>query len=241
MTVYETEVRQNVSIMGNGTSNGGILGKLRVNGDGRIYGDADCLIFRCNGSAEVEGSLRSRETRVNGQLNVNDNLEAEQMKINGGLKAGGSARIGHIHVNGDLLIGNTLSSVKLTVNGTLEARDEIGVENLTVRGKIKAGRALYGREINIKLHGGSSQVSRMTGESISVSISRLARVIGSLHITSLKTGHIEGDDIFLENTIADTVRGRRVTIGRGCVIGLVEYSEELRTDRSAEILNAERI
>lgn len=241
MMVYETGVRQNVSIMGNGTSNGGNLGKLRINGEGRIYGDADCLVFRCNGSAEAEGSLRCRETRINGQLNVRNDLEAEQMKINGGLKTGGNARFGHVNINGDLSIGNTLSAVKLTVNGTLEVRDEIGVEDLTVRGRIKAGDELFGREIKMKLHGGPSHVSKMTGEVISVSVSRLAKIIKTPLSGRLETRLIEGDDIFLENTKADTVRGRRVTIGQGCVIGMVEYSEELKTDRNAEILNAERI
>ena len=40
-------------------------------------------------------------------------------------------------------------------------------------------------------------------------------------------GDIEGDDVDLEYTEADVVRGRRVRIGEGCSIGRVEYSESL--------------
>lgn len=240
MTGYTADVRQDVSIMGSGTSAGGTLGKVRINGDGRIYGSGDCMTFRCNGTAVVEGSLRSRDAKVNGQLSVDEHLEAEQMKINGGLKVGGGSRIGHIHINGDLSVGNSLSAAKMTINGTLEAGDEIGAEDLTVRGQVNAGGALYGREINIKLYGGFSKVSRMTGQVISVSISRLARFIGSPRVGGLRTDYIEGDEIFLENTKADTVRGRSITIGRGCVIGQVIYSEQLKTDKDAEIISIER-
>lgn len=42
-----------------------------------------------------------------------------------------------------------------------------------------------------------------------------------------QAGDIEGDDVDLEYTQADVVRGRRVRIGEGCSIGRVEYSESL--------------
>lgn len=240
MAVYETESRQNVSIMGTGSSAGGVLGKVKINGDGRIHGNGDCLSFHCNGSAVVGGSLRCREGRVNGQLRVDDHLDAERMKINGGLQIGGSGRIGQLHMNGDISIGSSLSVVKMTIFGTLEASEEIGTENMTVRGRIKIGKALYGREINMKLHGKGSKVKRITGESITVSVSRLTKLMGSPREGILNAEYIEGDHIFLEHTKADTVRGRRVTIGRGCVIGQVEYSEDLKTDKDAEVINVVR-
>ena len=46
---------------------------------------------------------------------------------------------------------------------------------------------------------------------------------------------IEGDDIHLENTIADTVRGKRIAIGPGCRIGTVEYTETLSVHDDAEV------
>jgi hypothetical protein len=46
---------------------------------------------------------------------------------------------------------------------------------------------------------------------------------------------IEGDDVYLEGTHADVVRGRSVCIGPGSRIGNVEYSESLAIDPEAEV------
>ncbi len=43
------------------------------------------------------------------------------------------------------------------------------------------------------------------------------------HVGNLQTSIVEGDDIYLEHTIAEVVRGNNVTIGPGCEISVVEY------------------
>ena len=47
---------------------------------------------------------------------------------------------------------------------------------------------------------------------------------------------IEGDDIYLENTIAKVVRGNNITIGSGCAkIDLVEYKDNLKQNEESEV------
>ena len=46
---------------------------------------------------------------------------------------------------------------------------------------------------------------------------------------------IEGDDIYLENTHAKVVRGNNITLGPGCEIELVEYKNDFKQDKEAEI------
>jgi len=46
---------------------------------------------------------------------------------------------------------------------------------------------------------------------------------------------VAGDIVHVESTRAGTVRGRRVTIGAGCRIEVVEYSESLQIDPHAEV------
>jgi hypothetical protein len=46
---------------------------------------------------------------------------------------------------------------------------------------------------------------------------------------------IEGDEIFLENTHARIVRGKKITIGEGCEIEMVEYSESLEVSPKARV------
>jgi hypothetical protein len=57
----------------------------------------------------------------------------------------------------------------------------------------------------------------------------------------LHTSQIEGDEILLEDTTADIVRGKRVEIGPGCNIESVEYSESLRVVDGATVRNRSRI
>ena len=46
---------------------------------------------------------------------------------------------------------------------------------------------------------------------------------------------IEGDEVRLEYTKADVVRGTNVSLGPGCEIGLVEYTGELNRHEDAVV------
>jgi cytoskeletal protein CcmA (bactofilin family) len=52
---------------------------------------------------------------------------------------------------------------------------------------------------------------------------------------------IEGDTIYLDNTTADIVRGQSITLGRGCRIGTIEYSESLTQHPSAVVGRTQRV
>jgi len=58
---------------------------------------------------------------------------------------------------------------------------------------------------------------------------------------SLRAKVIEGDEVSLENTKADVVRGNKVKIGQGCEIGLVEYRSDLLEDKNATIKISKKI
>ena len=51
----------------------------------------------------------------------------------------------------------------------------------------------------------------------------------------LTASSIEGDEIELEDTTADVVRGKRVVIGPGCHIKTVEYIDTLDVHEDAEV------
>lgn len=52
---------------------------------------------------------------------------------------------------------------------------------------------------------------------------------------TLEVETIEGEDIDLESTKAELVRGRNVVIGAGCEIERVEYSGTLTVDKAAKV------
>ena len=51
---------------------------------------------------------------------------------------------------------------------------------------------------------------------------------------------IEGDDISLEATSAQIIRGRRVKVGDRCRIDTVEYGESLEVSSKAAIQNQKK-
>jgi hypothetical protein len=52
---------------------------------------------------------------------------------------------------------------------------------------------------------------------------------------------IEGDEILLENTKADVVRGKNVQIGKGCEIGLLEYQDSYKLETGSVVMTARAI
>ena len=75
----------------------------------------------------------------------------------------------------------------------------------------------------------ASRGIRIGGSSIRIYKPTQVSLLGLFHgsVSCAQVGDIEGDDVDLEYTQADVVRGRRVRIGEGCSIGRVEYSESL--------------
>lgn len=78
----------------------------------------------------------------------------------------------------------------------------------------------------------------MGGSIISVKSSRgkLLEGLFTGNKSILKANLIEGDEIELENTEAEVVRGDKIKIGLGCRIGTVEYRSSLQIHPQSEVL-----
>jgi cytoskeletal protein CcmA (bactofilin family) len=61
------------------------------------------------------------------------------------------------------------------------------------------------------------------------------------HAPAFEAGTIEGNEISLELTKADVVRGHNVTLGDGCEIGLVEYTGTLRKNGDAKVREEKKV
>ena len=101
----------------------------------------------------------------------------------------------------------------------------------------------------IEIHiGGRCRAKEIGGERIEVrraSHSLLAGLVRILDVNSgvsrLETTVIEADEISLEDTTADVVRGKRIEIGAGCRIGTVEYEEKLSVRDDAEVRDRRQV
>ncbi|WP_433956408.1 hypothetical protein [Paenibacillus taichungensis] len=215
-----SDKKHDISIIGDGSSSGGVYGKVKVVGDSSFNDNLFCDQFKCTGTSVVYGSLKSTDIKITGTLTLKErsvvgsdeqegnhasNLyaKAEHMKV-----------VGELHVSGDCQVENMKLNGRFTITGTLSA------ESMTL--KIM----------------GPSEVKEMGGSIISVKNSRgkLLEGLFTGNKSILKADLIEGDEIELENTEAEVVRGDKIKIGAGCRIGTVEYRSSLQIHPQSEVL-----
>ncbi|MFC4778210.1 hypothetical protein ACFO9Q_15525 [Paenibacillus sp. GCM10023252] len=204
-----------LSIHGVNTAAGGSYQHVEIHGVGRIGSDLTSESFEAHGHVRLGGDLRTEELSSHGHLSIQGDLLAATGSLDGMATVRGRVRGEQLELNGMLTVHGDCEVEQLKVNGNLE-----------VRGLLSAGT------LDIQLHG-SSKAAEIGVESIRVR--KLPRskwhalwswAIPKLN-PELEAHTIEGDEIELTLTTAQYVRGNRVVIGPGCVIGRVEYRDEL--------------
>jgi cytoskeletal protein CcmA (bactofilin family) len=157
--------------------------------------------------------------RLTGEGTVNGDLTCERLW-----------GIGQIDVTGDL------HSEVIKVLGQLSVQGNCNAEFLHVKGTLNIGGLLNGGKIDLRLFGGC-EIKEIGGGVIRVK--RNGR--GWVDHKSLTVATIEGDDICLEWTHAKVVRGKRVEIGPGCDIDLVEYQNDFQHSPRARVKEFRRV
>jgi cytoskeletal protein CcmA (bactofilin family) len=226
-------------INGSGSSVGGRYESVAIKGSGKIDGDLFCTMFSIAGSGLVEGNLETAEGKINGSGTIEGNLNAETFKINGSGKIRGSVAGNSFAVSGSGTVGENLNVQNVKIEGSVKVGHDCNAELFTASGTFEINGLLSADEVNIRLYHLKSRAAEIGGEKISVTVGPPAGVnilktminIGLLN-PSLEAEVIEGDDIRLENTAANIVRGNNVFIGSGCDIGTVEYKG--RYEKSAD-------
>lgn len=202
---------------------GGVYGNVVLEGVSKIHGDVKTNTFRVDGLLTLEGGLIAETVDGNGKLKVNGALQSFSLSLDGMLTIGGKLECENCTVNGGLTVKKDGEVERFTgegffkVEGLLSAgtldfnmqgqckAQEIGVENLKVR---QSGSKVWG-----KLFGGVIPMFK----------------------AELVTDSIEGNQLDLEYTQANVVRGDVVILGPGCHIGLVEYGTRLSVHPDAVV------
>ncbi|MDQ0172450.1 polymer-forming cytoskeletal protein [Paenibacillus tundrae] len=233
---------------------------LNVNGTLKIYGALYTESVTVNGMAKVEGELQTTSLDVNGTMGVHGPARAETTTVNGMCTINGPLVSSRVRVDGMTTINGALATPELTVNGKCNVRGRVDSEridiggmatidgdvqgeSISVQGNLKVGGLLNADTVEIRLYT-SSSAREVGGERIDIrrrERSGFWKALGLGGAPSFRAELIEGDEIMLEDTEADTVRGTRVHIGRGCNIRLVEYSGDLSVDPEARIGRIEQI
>ena len=236
-----SEERQSASISGSGNLSGGTYSRISISGSGKVNGDIVVEEMKISGSGKVNGKCEAGQITVSGSGTFTDAVLAEEFRISGSGKVGGEVRAKELKCSGSFQTTGGIASDYIKISGSLRTGGDVEADIFRATGGFEIHGLLSADKIEIHL-GGRCRAKEIGGERIEVTrgssslLAGLVRILGvGGGVMGLETAVIEADEILLEDTHADVVRGKSVVIGPGCRIGLVEYVDELRVDSDAEV------
>jgi cytoskeletal protein CcmA (bactofilin family) len=226
--------KQNLVINGSGSYGGGAYQKIKIRGEGTITADFECDAFKTFGTSEALKNARAVQYDVFGESKVRGDLRCEAMKIFGTTEVGGNASIGKAKIFGTLEVGERFSGDEANIKGSLSVKGDAEFETFKSTGSFDISGLLNVGTMDVSLRFGTSSAREIGGEKIFVK-KKASFLPFNKGEGRLVARLIEADEVFLENTKADIVRGKRIQIGAGCEIGVVEYTESLKVDLEATV------
>lgn len=207
-------------MIGDSTSKGGRYRNVKLTGESTLEGDVDCVKLSQIGELKVKGDMRAEAMRITGECEIKGALAASKIGGRGELKVNSGLRAEKLKFTGNVDVGGNCEAGTFEVNGAFDVEGLVSAEWMDIRffGPCRA------REIG----GGKLRARRSR-------TTKLINLIKSRGQAALAASVIEGDDVELEHTTADVVRGNRVSIGPGCRIGRVEYRDSLSAHKSAVV------
>ncbi|WP_334072123.1 MULTISPECIES: hypothetical protein [Paenibacillus] len=214
-----------MKLVGNNTASGGVYRNVSITGDVEIGGGVDFRSFKCIGNANVDGSLRGGELKTTGNLGVKGSLEAARIRLTGDMEVKGALTGEEIHIFGGCAVKAGIQGGQFHLKGSLQSEGMLNAEHVNIRllGRSTVGE-IVGTRVEIKLHASHKWVPWLPLRDA----------------PELAANVIEGDIVYLENTVAKAVRGEQVTIGPNCRIELVEYRTGFHQDSCSEVARSVR-
>lgn len=237
----------NVTISGSGRFGGGSYNEVTISGSGHCQSDVVCRELHVSGSGHLGGRLECTDNlRASGNVHIDGDTAAGEVKISGAGHFGASLECGGLRVSGAMHVNKTLRAGEVRVSGAIRASD-VEAESFHLSGVADISGLLNAETVEIEFYGAKSSPVRIASIGCTtLKAHRSSRCDGGWGLGRLfrsddkskpmmEAKTIEGDDIELEYTDAEVVRGSRVTIGEGCRIGRVEYTESLNACESCTI------
>ena len=232
---------ENLIINGSGSYPGGRYDKVSIRGEGTIVNDVESSTFHVYGTSEAVENLKTGSVKIFGEAEVKMNMEAEDTLVMGSMMIGGNAHLKKIKILGLLEVGQRLTGDEANIKGSIAVNGDVEYDTFDSSGGFEIKGLLTADTIKVGLRFGQSSAEEIGGGKITVKKRSNSLLPFGKEVGSLVAKVIEGDDIYLENTKADMVRGNIVKIGPGCQIGVVEYRDDFTQDPKATIKTTTQI
>ena len=208
---------------GAGTIPAGEYEAVKVSGAAKLAGDVRCTSLSASGSFGGSGSITcSGGVHFSGSTGIDGPISAGELKASGSFKCKG-LRGGDLCVSGSARVDGDMEGDAIRVSGSINCSGLINADRIEIHiGGVSSAGSIGGSEISVYSENRSGGLSRILfGKNPH----------GAMNVEE----SIEGDDIFLEYVTCPTVIGRRVTVGPGCRIGSVQYSESAEISPEARV------
>lgn len=229
----------NIDISGAGKVAGGEYNNINVSGSGKITGDIKANKFIVAGSGIVLGDIEVNIIETSGAFKTLGNLNViEKIQSSGSFKSEKNIVTNKLNIAGSLNCLGGISFDLLEFGGWLKCMENCEGRKICGEGKLRIDGLLSADEIDIRLLG-ESNINEIGGENIRITEGKRQKIrilcFSYNQKSELNCKIIEGDNIYLENTRAEVVRGNNITIGKNCVIERLEYSGELNINEKSVI------
>ncbi len=226
---------KNLIINGSGSYPGGQYDKISIRGEGTIVNDVECSAFHVYGTSEANENVTTGSIKIMGEAEFKGNVEAKETLVLGTMRVGQYAKLKKMKILGLLEVDESLSGDEATIKGSIAVNGDVEYETFDSSGGFEIKGLLSAEKVKIALRFGESTAAEIGGGTITVKRKKNSILPFGKEIGTLNAKLIEGDDIYLENTSAEVVRGKTVKIGPGCQIGLIEYANGLTENPSSTI------
>lgn len=169
-----------------------------------------------------------------------DDVDAEDINTEGCCKALGNIKCRNFSAEGTFKSSNSIvANEKINLEGIGKIHGDLESKDIQIEGAVKVNGLVSADNIRIEF-GGNSYVNEIGGEKITIEKSKNSgfKFWSNSRIIVINT--IEGDEIYLENTKCNIVRGSKIIIGENCSIEKIEYSDEIKIDCNSQVKNVEK-
>lgn len=220
-------------IMGDAEINGSITAKkVKIMGDSRFHNKLNIDFFTTLGDCNLDDDSIIGLAKIKGDLKAKKDLEVrEDLNVSGEVSVQGRLKGNNIKVLGELRVAKALTFDNINVLGGLETSGDCEGNNFYSKGGLKINGLLSADKIEI-VPKSRCIIEEIGGSEIIVRKSRWI----DFGYGSLTSKVIEGDNIILQDTECEVVRGHNITILEGCSIGKVEYTGKITIDKNSKVV-----
>ncbi len=231
---------QSLRVSGSSQIPGGHYDTVHGSGSIRIEGNVTANSFHTSGSIRGHGGLKTKTFHASGSTRLQGSVEMVEGSCSGSFHVDGGLRVlGQLTLSGSSRISGGVAGEKVRGSGALTVGEEVALEAIRWSGSVRCPGLISADCIDFNLQG-RSEVGELAGAKIRVARGSGAKVVrwlsfGSTANGDLTVAEVSGDEVMLEVTAAQVVRGDRVVIGPGCRIDRVEYRQSLEIHPSSMV------